>query len=146
MQISFMRWAWSVLFLSTSIVGLAQDHVHTPRHGGQVLEAAGHHVEVVSSGDEYAFYLSDSSGIDVPVEGISGTAYLRFADRTTANVLIEPHPKKGYLCIVLTNSADLSMLISLKVRGTWVNVQYEGVGRALATPIEQHGSKDGHQH
>lgn len=146
MQTPFMRWAWSVLFLPTSIVGLTQDHFQEPRHGGQVLEAAGHHIEVVNSGDEYAFYLSDSTGVEVPVEGISGTAYVRFADRTTANVLIEPHPKKGYLRIVLTNPADLSMMISLQVKGKWVSVQYEGVGRALATPVEQHGPKDGHQH
>ncbi len=125
---------------------LAQRPLPTPKHGGRVVAAEHHYIEVLAVGDEYRFHLMDSTGTVLPVANFNGTAYLRFADGNTANPPIEPVKNNEYLRTVIPRASAFTMVISIKAPEGFISAQFESGPRAALPAPVQHGANDGHGH
>ncbi|MBL7944594.1 MAG: hypothetical protein JNN32_00935 [Flavobacteriales bacterium] len=133
------------VYLSCGLL-FAQRPLPTPKHGGRVVAAEHHYIEVLAVGDEYRFHLMDSTGRTMPTTGLFGIAYLRFADGETANPTIEPVKNKEYLRTVVPRALDFTMVISIKAPEGFISAQFDsGPREALPAPV-QHGADDGHGH
>lgn len=140
-----LRMACVVLLASAASLVGAQHH-HVPKHGGVVQEAEGHHIEMVISGDELKFYLSDSLGRSVPLTNASGTAYVRFDGNSSANVEMTVM-KDGGLRAVLLNPAMFKLVASIKVDGRFISAPFmSGPRQEVPAAPARHGPDDGHGH
>lgn len=134
---------------STALISIgllrAQDHMHKAPHGGLVADAGTHHIEMVLAGNEARFYLLDTLGNTLPVDGLTGTAYIQFNDRTTANPEMVPD-KKGYLRAALSSPYGFTVVASIKMSSGFVSAQLISGPRPMPQATEQHNASDGHQH
>ncbi len=134
---------------STTLLGAtllsAQVHAYKAPHGGIVADAGTHHIEMVLAGNEARFYLLDTLGNTLPVEGLTGTAYIQFNDRTTANPEMVPD-KKGYLRTALGSPYGFTVVASVKLPSGFVSAQLTSSPREIPQPVQQHNATDGHQH
>jgi hypothetical protein len=94
---------------------------------------------------EARFYLLDTLGNTLPVEGLTGTAYIRFNNRTTDNPEMVPD-KKGYLRAALKSPYGFTVVASIKLPSGFVSVQLTSGPREIPQPVEQHNASDGHRH
>lgn len=131
--------------LLTCTVMQAQHHHPEPTHGGIVADAGTHHIEMVLAGNEARFYLLDTLGNTLPVEGLTGTAYIQFNNRVTANPEMIPD-KKGYLRAALSSPYGFTVVASVKLPSGFVSAQLTSGPREIPQPVEQHNASDGHQH
>lgn len=132
----------TTLLGSTAIYG--QSPAFKAPHGGQLVRASAHCIEMVLHGDEARFYLLDTLG--APVKAWGGIAYVRFADSTTANPPFEPIKDDGFR-VVLTNANAFTVVASFKTGDGFVSAEM-GSGPRMVVPAveEQHNPNDGHQH
>lgn len=140
-----LRFAIAIITSCCGTLLSAQDHMHKAPHGGIVADAGTHHIELVLAGNEAHFYLLDTLGNTLPVEGLTGTAYIQFNDRTTANPEMVPD-KKGYLRSALSSPYGFTVVASVKLPSGFVSAQIVSGPRAIPQPVEQHNASDGHQH
>ena len=131
--------------LAFSALVSAQDHMPKAPHGGILGDAGTHYIEMVAAGDEARFYLLDTLGNTLPVDGLTGTAYIQFNNRTTANPEMVPD-KKGYLRAALNSPYGFTVVASIKLPSGFVSVQFTSGPREVPQPVEQHSPTDGHQH
>lgn len=131
--------------LTTSIVLNAQQPAFKAAHGGQLVRAGSHSIEMVLRGDEALFYVLDSTGTTVPPEGITGTAYVKYDDGTTANLAMEPS-KDGYFRVVLMNASSFMVMASFKVNGAFASAPFHSGARSAVPAVQPHSTGDGHQH
>lgn len=122
-----------------------QSHEHKAPHGGVVANAGTHHIEMVVVWKEAHFYLLDTLGNTLPVDGLTGTAYTQYYDRTTANHEMKPH-KKGYLCALLSKPGHFSVVASVQLPTGFVSAQLNTGTLDVPQPAEQHNASDGHGH
>ncbi len=122
-----------------------QSHVHKAPHGGVVANAGTHHIEMVVVWKEVHFYLLDTLGNTLPVDGLTGTAYIQYVDRTTANHELIPH-KKGYLRAMLDKEGHFSVVASLALPTGFVSAQMNTATLDVPQPNDQHNASDGHGH
>ncbi|MCC6839089.1 MAG: hypothetical protein IT230_02920 [Flavobacteriales bacterium] len=122
----------------------AQDHAFKAPHGGQLVRTDAHCIEMVLRGDEARFYLLDTLGADVPAWG--GVAYIRFADKQTANPAFEPM-KDGGFRVVLTNPNAFTVVPSFKTGNGFASAEMSSGPRMSVPPVQQqHNANDGHNH
>jgi len=140
-----LRTALAGTALSCGALLSAQDHMPKAQHGGIVADAGTHHIEMLLAGNEARFYLLDTLGNTLPVDGLTGTAYIQFNDRTTANPEMVPD-KKGYLRAALSSPYGFTVVASIKMSSGFVSAQLTSGPRAIPQPVEQHSPTDGHQH
>lgn len=137
-----------IALASTSFCGLsvlsAQSIAYKAPHGGIVADAGTHHIEMVVAWKEAHFYLLDTLGNTLPVEGLTGTAYIQYHDRTTANPELTPH-KKGYLSALLKKPVGFAVVASVKLPSGFVSTQLDSGPLDEPQPTE-HNSSDGHRH
>ena len=107
------------------------------------MRAEAHCIEMVLSGDEVRFYLLDTLGNAVPTWG--GVAYLRFADKSTANPAFEPM-KDGGFRVVLTNPNAFTVVPSFKTGSGFASAEMSSGPRMSVPPVQQHNADDGHGH
>ena len=140
-----LRIALAGTALSYSALLHAQDHLPKAPHGGTVADAGSHHIEMVLAANEARFFLLDTLGNALPVEGLTGTAYIQFNNRTTANPEMIPD-KKGYLRAALSSPYGFTVVASIKLPSGFVSAQLTSGPREIPQPVEQHSPSDGHQH
>lgn len=140
-----LRIALAGIALSFSAILAAQDHLHKAPHGGVVADAGTHHIEMVVVWKEVHFYLLDTLGNTLPVDGLTGTAYIQYVDRTTANHELIPH-KKGYLRTMLDKQGHFSVVASVAVPSGFVSAQLNTATLDVPQQDEQHNASDGHTH
>ncbi len=113
-------------------------------HGGQLVRAEAHCIEMVLRGDEARFYLLDTLGAAVPAWG--GVAYIRFADKNTANPVFEPM-KDGGFRVVLTNPNAFTVVPSFKTGSGFASAEMSSGPRMIVPAVQQqHNANDGHGH
>ncbi|MBK6343176.1 MAG: hypothetical protein IPF41_11465 [Flavobacteriales bacterium] len=71
---------------------------------------------------EARFYLLDTLGNTLPVDGLTGTAYIQFNDMSFGNPELTPD-KKGYLRAALNKPNDFTVVASVKLLSGFVTVQ-----------------------
>jgi hypothetical protein len=140
-----LRLALAGIGLACSAVLSAQEHLPKAPHGGILGDAGTHYIEMVLAGDEARFYLLDTLGNTLPVDGSTGTAYIRFNNRTTDNPEMVPD-KKGYLRAALKSPYGFTVVPSIKLPSGFVSAQLTSGPREIPQPVEQHSPTDGHQH
>jgi hypothetical protein len=131
--------------LAFSALVSAQDQMPKAPHGGILGDAGTHYIEMVLAGDEARFYLLDTLGNTLSVDGSTGTAYIRFNNRTTDNPEMVPD-KKGYLRAALKSPYGFTVVPSIKLPSGFVSAQLTSGPREIPQPVEQHNASDGHQH
>lgn len=124
---------------------MAQGQLRTAPHKGMVAKAGAYNIEMAAAGDEMRFYLLDSVGTTVPMEGITGTAYLKYDDATTANLEMEP-TKDGYFRVVLMNTGSFMAMASFNVKGAFVSAPFLSGARSGVPAVQPDSTGDGHQH
>lgn len=127
-------------------VALGQQPAIKAPHGGQLVRADKHFIEMVLRGDEARFYLLDTLGAAVPATGMSGVAYVRFADSSAANPAFEPMQDGGFR-VVLTNPNAFTVVPSFNSGKGFVSAEL-GSGPRMSVPQApaQHNANDGHGH
>lgn len=137
-----------IALVSTTLVcGISlsgQSHERKAPHGGIVADAGTRYIELVLMGNEARFFLLDTLGNTLPVEGLTGTAYVQYNDRTTANLEIAPYGL-GYLHAMLPTPHSFTLVASVKLPGGFVSARFTGPPET-APPVEQHNASDGHAH
>ncbi len=123
----------------------AQQPTFKAPHGGQLVRADAHCIEMVLRGDEARFYLLDTLGTAVPTTGMSGVAYVRFADKNNANPVFEPM-KDGGFRVVLTNPNAFTVVPSFKTGTGFVSAEMSSGARMSLPPVQQHSPDHGHGH
>jgi hypothetical protein len=135
-----------MLALVASTTLRAQAPTFTAPHRGQLARSEQHCIEMVLAGAEARFYLLDTLGAVLPTAGVSGVAYLRFADKSTANPPFEP-TKDGGFRVVLTNPNAFTVVPSFKTSKGFVSAEMSSGPRMIVQPVpEQHNADDGHGH
>ena len=129
--------------LITVTTANAQKPAFKAPHGGQLVRAEAHCIEMVLRGDEALFYLLDTLGASVPAWG--GVAYIRFADQKTANPVFEPL-KDGGFRVVLTNPNAFTVVPSFKTGTGFASAEMSSGPRMSVPPVQQHNADDGHGH
>ncbi len=140
-----LRIALAGIALSCSALLSAQGPMPKAPHGGILGDAGTQYIEMVLAGNEARFYLLDTLGNTLPVDGLTGTAYIQFNNRTTANPEMLPD-KKGYLRAALKSPYDFTVVASIKLLSGFVSAQLSSGPREIPQPVEQHNASDGHQH
>ncbi len=135
-----------ILGLGASALAHAQRPAFKAPHGGQLVRAEKHCIEMVLRGDEARFYLLDTLGATVPTTGMSGVAYVRFADANTANPPLEAMTDGGFR-VVLTNPNAFTVVPSFNTGKGFVSAEL-GSGMRMSVPPApaQHNANDGHGH
>ena len=83
----------TALILASVTFATAHEEAKGP-NGGQVADAAGHHIEFVPSPKELTFYLTDESGKDIASAGTKAKALVQDATKTTPVELSAEIPNK----------------------------------------------------
>ncbi len=138
-----MKHTFLPLALLTSVALHAQQPAFKAPHGGQLVRAEAHYIEMVLRGDEALFYLLDTLGASVPAWG--GVAYIRFADQKTANPVFELL-KDGGFRVVLTNPNAFTVVPSFKTGTGFASAEMSSGARMAVPPVQQHNADDGHGH
>lgn len=141
-----MKLLSSLFAIGASLALHAQQPTFKAAHGGQLARAEKHCIEMVLRGDEARFYLLDTLGALVPAAGMSGVAYVRFADNTTANAPFEVM-KDGGFRVVLTNPNAFTVVPSFNTGKGFVSAELSS-GQRMSVPVApaQHNANDGHGH
>ncbi len=127
-----------IALIAMAGIGMRAHAQHThpdPMHGGIVAVAGDQYIEIKLTGEELHFYLLDSTGMEMPSNGIIGTAYLQFTDRTSVNVEIRPR-KDGILCATLPKPMAFTVVGSLMVDGRFVSARFES-GQRDGMPMDK---------
>lgn len=141
-----LRIALAGTALSCSALLSAQDHMPKAPHGGIVGDAGTHYIEMVVAWKEAHFFLLDTLGNTLPVEGLNGTAYVKYDDNTYGNHVLTPH-KKGYLIATLSKPNDFAVVVSVKLPSGFLTVQLSSGPLNGPQPVQQqHNASDGHRH
>lgn len=98
----------TALMIASVTGAVAHDEDKGP-NGGQVADAAGHHIEFVPSPKELTFYLTDESGKDIASAGTKAKALVQDAGKTTPLELTAVEPNK------LTAKLDTPLATGAKV-------------------------------
>ena len=139
-----MRTLASLFAIALSVMLQEQQPTIKAPHGGQLVRAEAHCIEMVLRGDEARFYLLDTLGAAVPAWG--GVAYIRFADKNTANPVFEPM-KDGGFRVVLTNPNAFTVVPSFKTGSGFASAEMSSGPRMIVPAVQQqHNANDGHGH
>ena len=114
-------------------------------HGGILGDAGTHYIEMVVAWKEAHFYLLDTLGNTLPVEGLTGTAYVKYDDMSFGNHELTPH-KKGYFVATLSKPNDFAVVVSVKLPSGFLTVQLSSGPLNGPQPVQQHNATDGHKH
>lgn len=132
--------------LAFSALVSAQDQMPKAPHRGILGDAGTHYIEMVVAWKEAHFYLLDTLGNTLPVDGLTGTAYVKYDDMSFGNHELTPH-KKGYFVATLSKPNDFAVVVSVKLPSGFLTVQLSSGPLNGPQPVQQqHNASDGHRH
>jgi hypothetical protein len=104
----------SVALLVLPFAALAHDVVKGP-NGGQIIDDAGHHVELTANGNEIALYLSDNADKPISSANATGRVIVQEGGKQAAVDLavVEPNILTAKLVAPLLAGAKLAVTIKL---------------------------------
>ena len=120
------------------------DHQHGSPHGGQVVTAGNHHVEMVMKGDAVHFYLLDGQEKTEPNKNVTGVAMFQFADGKTANIEMKASGDDHFE-VVPTNAGDFTVIVTFNKGTEKISARLTS-GTRGAMPVKKPAHSDGHDH
>jgi len=121
-----------------------ESHAHKAPHGGTVVTADKHHVEMVAQGDKITFYLLDGAEKTIPNKGVTGMAMFQFADKKTANMDMTAKGDDRFE-VVTTSAADFTVIVTFTKGEEKITARLTSGPRG-AVPAKQAAPSDGHNH
>ena len=100
-----------------------EHHSHASPHGGTVVTAGEYHVEMVKSGNEVKFYISDNAEKAIPLSGITGKAIFQSGGKTeTKDLMVH----EDHLMATVDNADKFSgvIIVTMKIGDKTVSAKF----------------------
>lgn len=107
---------------------VSKPHAHEAPHGGKMLSAGKHHVEVlVEKGEIIKVYFYDNQNHPLSTEGISGKIHLTLSDKHRESLELQPAADQSYLVARMTETLDprSKAVLSLLIDGRRQNIRFK---------------------